>query len=191
MLAPVLARLDAVPGVRRSRTEASGRFLLLELSPRADPQRVEASARRALGREARRLREPEAREQLDARGKGDPWLTAGEVMALSYIEGRILSARVSAEVARRAGLEVGERERLAEALRLEIFAALERAHAQGGHSSGGWLYRAWPAVAAAALRRCRRFGPGRLGQLGPLVARAVRPPAPVRRRPPARQRSAR
>ena len=188
MLAPVLARLDAVPGVRRSRTEASGRFVLLELSPRADPRQVEAAARRALGREARRLRELEVRQQLAARRSGDPWLAAGEVVALSYVEGRILSARVSAEVARRAGLEAGKRDLLAEALRLEIFAALERAHAQGGHSSGGWFYQAWPAVAAAALRRCRP----RLGPLGPLVARAVRPPGPARRpSPTAPRRSAR
>lgn len=175
MLAPVLARLDAVPGVSRSRAEASGRFVLLELSAGSHPDEVEAAARRALGREARRLSEAEAREQLAARGSGDPWLAAAEVMALSYLEGRILSTRVSAAAAREAGLDALERDRLAEALRLEVFAALERVHAEGGRSSGGWFYDAWPAVAAAALERCRRWlDAGRLEALGRILAGAVR-----------------
>lgn len=175
MLAPVLARLDAVPGISRSRAEASGRFLLLELSPGADPGRVLAAARRALGREARRLPEAEAREQLAARGRGDPWLAAPEVMALSYVEGRILSTRVSAEAALEARLDARERDLLAEALRLEIFAALERVHAEGGRSSSGWFYEAWPAVGAAALQRCRPWLDAvRLEALGRFLPGAVR-----------------
>ncbi len=175
MLAPVLARLDAVPGVTRSRVEASGRFLLLELSPEADLAQVEEAARRALGREAHRLSEAEALEQLAARGRGDPWLAAPGATTLSYVEGRILSTRVSAEAAREALLDAGERDLLAEALRLEIFAALERVHAEGGRSSGGWFYDAWPAVAAAALRRCLPWlDAGRVEALASVLAGAVR-----------------
>ena len=175
MLAPVLARLDAVAGVSRARAEASGRFLLLELSPGAGADRVLEAARAALGREARRLSDAEAREQLAARGRGDPWLGADEVMALSYLEGRILSTRVSAEAARQAGLDAVGRDLVAEALRIETFAAVERVHAEGGRSSSGWFYDAWPAVAAAALERCRpQLDPGRVEALGRALAGAVR-----------------
>jgi hypothetical protein len=155
VLAPVLARLDALPGVARSRTEATGRFFLIELRVGADAVLAEERAMAVLGRGGRRLGESEAESQLAARGAGDPWMTAGEVMALSFVEGRLLSARISAAAARGLGLSGEEQERLREAVRVELFAAFQRVHAEGGRPSSGWIYQDWPGIAAAAAERCR------------------------------------
>jgi hypothetical protein len=155
VLAPVLARLDALPGVTCSRTEASGRFFLIELGAGADEALAEERAMAVLGGGCHRLGEPEAESQLAARRAGDPWLAAGDVMALSFVEGRLLSVRISADAAREMGLSAEEQERLAEAVRVELFAALQRVHAEGGRPSSGWIYQDWPGISAAAAERCR------------------------------------
>jgi hypothetical protein len=90
----VLARLDEIPGVRRSRAECSGHYFLVEV---ADGE-VGAVAERAieiLGRGARRLPPAEAEAQHEALRRGEPWVTAPEARALSFVEGRMLGVRVS------------------------------------------------------------------------------------------------
>jgi hypothetical protein len=170
----VLARLDDLPGVARCRVESSGRHLALDVVPGADPAGVARAAAAALGRPARALGEAEARAQLDGRPRGDPWLSAAEVMALSYVEGRILAVRVSAAAGREAGLDADDRDRLAEAVRVEVFAAVERVHAEGGRASSSWFYDDWPEIASRVLARARAFAPpDRVAALGAGLERAV------------------
>lgn len=166
MLAPVLARLSAVNGVAAARVEATGRFFWLELVAGADPGRVAPEAVEVLSGEARILPPDEAAAQLAGRQLGDPWLRAGEVQLLSLVEARVLSVRISGDAARRAGAEPAEREAVAEAVRAGLFRAMERVHAEGGRANGGWIYEAWPAIAAEAVSHCRE-------RLRPEVALAV------------------
>jgi hypothetical protein len=107
-----------------------------------------------LGQRARVLPAAEADLQLARRTLGDPWLGAAEVMTLSFVESRLLSVRLAGELARRTGAAPQEQEEIAEAIRIELFAAMERVHAEGGRSSSGWIYREWPAIAEAAVTRC-------------------------------------
>jgi hypothetical protein len=75
-------------------------------------------------------------------------------MTLSFVEGRILSVRVATAAAAQVPALGGARDRLAEALRLELFATFERVHREGGRPSSGWIQEAWPHIAQAALARC-------------------------------------
>jgi hypothetical protein len=154
VLAPVLARLDAIPGVAASRTDASGRFFWLALEEGADATQVAALADGALGEASRLLTRAQAEAQLAAHRRGDPWLAKDEVMTLSFVESRILSVRLAGEIERRTGVTPEEREAIAEAIRLELISCLERVHGEGGRRSSGWIYTEWPAIAAAAVERC-------------------------------------
>lgn len=156
MLAPVLARLDAIPGVTSARVDSSGRYFWIALDEAADAPRVTALADAVLGAGARPLSGAQAEAQLAARLRGDPWLGAGEVMTLSFVEARLLSVRLGAEAAQRVGATAEQREILGEAIRAELFAVMERVHAEGGRSSGGWIHQEWPAIAAAIVERCAR-----------------------------------
>ncbi|MFT3916474.1 MAG: hypothetical protein QM704_21065 [Anaeromyxobacteraceae bacterium] len=151
----MLARLSAVTGVGAARVEATGRFFWLELVAGADPGRVAPEAVEVLAGRARILPPDEALAQLSGRELGDPWLRAGEVQLISLVEARVLSVRISGEAARRTGADADEREAVAEAIRAGLFRAMERAHAEGGRASSGWIYEAWPAIAAEAVSRCR------------------------------------
>ncbi len=162
MLAPVLARLDAIPGVTTARVDASGRFFWIGLEDAADAPRVTALADAALGDGARPLSAGGAEAQLAAHRHGDPWLTAGEILQLSFVESRILSVRLAAEAAARVALTPEQRELVAEAIRVELFGVMQRVHTEGGRSSSGWMYEAWPAIAAAAVDRCARPLPSAL-----------------------------
>jgi hypothetical protein len=150
----VLARLDALAGVKVSRTDSSGRFFWLEPREGVDRGTLEALAVGALGKGTRVLSPEEAAAQLALHGAGDPWLAAREVMTLSFVEGRLLSVRLSGDAAREASLLPGQREAVAEAIRAELFGAMARIHAEGGRTSSGWIYEEWPAIAAAAASRC-------------------------------------
>ena len=154
MLAPVLVRLDAVPGVTGARVDASGRFFWVSLAAGADVAEVTALLRGVLGRSARLLPPEQADAQLARRGAGDPWLAATEVMTLSFVESRLLSVRIAGDAARRSGADPEQRETLAEGIRTALFAAMERVHGEGGRSGSGWIYEAWPAIAADAVARC-------------------------------------
>ena len=150
----MLARLDAIPGLAAARVDSSGRFFWLSLQEDADATRVTGLAKGLLGVDAYSLPAAPAAAQLAARQRGDPWLTASEVMTLSFVESRLLSVRIAGEVQRRTGATPVQREAIAEAIRLELFASMERVHAEGGRPNGGWIYREWPAIAAAAVERC-------------------------------------
>jgi hypothetical protein len=155
VLAPVLARLQAVPGVASARVDSSGRFFWISFQDGADAASGTALALGVLGSGARLLGATEAEAQRAAHGRGDPWLGPDEVMGLSYVEARLLSVRIAGEAERRLATSPAQRESLAEAIRLELFAAMERVHAEGGRGSSGWIYVEWPALAAAAVSRCR------------------------------------
>jgi hypothetical protein len=86
-------------------------------------------------------------------------------MTLSFLESRLLSVRIAAEVRHRTAATPEQGEEIAEAIRLELFAAMERVHSEGGRRSGGWIYQEWPTIAAAAVRRCAATIPRDLGRL--------------------------
>jgi hypothetical protein len=67
----VLARLDEIPGVSRSRAECSGHYFLVGLTDGA-VDGVAARAVEMLGRGARVLSAAEAGAQNDARRRGEP-----------------------------------------------------------------------------------------------------------------------
>lgn len=168
----MLARLEKVPGVRSARVEASGRCFLLALAPGTDPARAVEGAVAALGGRARPLDDAAAAAQLAARPRGDPWLSTEEVHALSYVEARVISVRVAGAVAKAAGLEAAEADALRESTRLEVFAAIERVHDEGGRDSTGWFFEAWPEIARAVAARARGFvAPERLAALADALAR--------------------
>jgi hypothetical protein len=150
----VLARLDAIPGVTAARVDSSGRFFWLQVEEAADATSVIVLASGVLGKGVRSLAAAQAGAQLAAHQHGDPWLTATEVMTLSFVESRILSVLLAGEVEHRIGATPEQREEVSEAIRLELFAAMKRVHSEGGRRSSGWIYEEWPAIAAATVERC-------------------------------------
>jgi hypothetical protein len=164
----VLARLDEIPGVSRSRAECSGHYFLVELADGV-PDGIEARALEVLGRGARLLRPEEAEVQHKARRRGEPWLTSEEARALSFVEGRMLGVRVSAAVSKDAGLTAEEQERLADAVREEMFAHVERIYA--GLVPAGRFFEAWPQIAAHVAERCAQWFEG--GRVRDLTSRLV------------------
>jgi hypothetical protein len=176
VLAPVLARLEAVPGVAAARVDSSGRFFWLTVRAADDASAVAALALGVLGTGSRVLTETQAEAQLAAHGRGDPWLAVDEVVMLSFVESRLLSVRIAEEVQRQTGALPEQREEVAEAVRVELFTAMERVHSEGGRRSSGWIYQEWPVIAAAAARRCVKTIPDDLrlklsGLLPELLAR--------------------
>jgi hypothetical protein len=162
VLASVLARLEAISGVVAARVDSSGRFFWLTLGTGVDVASVAALATGSLGAGARLLGPAEAEDQLAAYRAGDPWFGADEVMTLSFVEARIVSVRIAGEAEREAGADPAQREAIAEAVRLELFGAMERVHAEGGRGSSGWIYREWPAIAEAIVGRCAASVPEEL-----------------------------
>lgn len=155
----MLARLDALPGVRESRADASGRHFLLELRPGADRGATVDAACAALGSQARPLDAAAAAAQLSARGRGDPWYAAADTLALCYLEARVLAASAGPAAARAAGLAGGAADAICEAARAVLFGVMERVHGEGGRASSGWFYEEWPAIAAAIADRAGRVLP--------------------------------
>lgn len=149
----MLARIEGIEGVEWAGVEATGRFLAVRARLGHGEEAVVASVERALGARGRRAGEALARSQLAARERGDPWLGAGEVRALSFIEGRLVAVRVAAKVGAELGFPRAARDALAEAVREVFFEVLERVHAEGGRESSGWFYVEWPGIAAAVARR--------------------------------------
>lgn len=150
----MLARLEAVEGVAGVRVEGTGRWFALALTPDADEAAVLTGAEVALRRAPQRLPPDEAAAQLARRAAGDPWLSRAEVAALCFLEARMLAARGAADVGAAAALDPPEREALEDALRDELFSAMERVLAEGGRDSSGWFYVEWPALAVRIAARC-------------------------------------
>jgi hypothetical protein len=147
-----LARTENLEGVEWAAVEATGRFLAVRARV-GSTEEVAAAVERALGARGRRASPEAASAQLGARERGDPWFTAREVHALSYIEGRLVSVHVAARVGAELGLDRTARDALAEAVRLVFFAVLERVHAEGGRESSGWFYVEWPGIAREVAAR--------------------------------------
>lgn len=172
----MLARLDEIPGVTRSRAECSGHYFLVELpDPDGVTDGIAARAVEILGRGARLLRPEEAEVQQEARRRGEPWLTAEEARSLSFVEGRMLGVRVSAAVGRELGLAAHEQTLLTEAVREEMFAHVERIYA--GLEQAGRFFEAWPQIASRAAARCAHWaGNGRIESLTSAVVGHFRSP---------------
>jgi hypothetical protein len=149
----VLARIEQVEGVAWAAVEATGRFLAVRPRDGARGPQVASAVEAVLGPRGRRASEALARAQLAALDRGDPWFTAREAHALSYIEGRLVSVHVAAKVGAELALDRGAREALAECVREVFFAVLERVHAEGGRESSGWFYAEWPSIAREVAAR--------------------------------------
>lgn len=154
----MLARIEEIDGVAWAGAEATGRFLAVRPRADADAEQLGAAIERALAGRGRRAGEALAGAQLAAREQGDPWYSAREVRALSFIEGRLVAVHVAAKVGGDLGLADADRAALAEAVREVFFAVLERVHAEGGRESSGWFYVEWPGIAAEAARRMEAQG---------------------------------
>ncbi len=153
MLAPVLARLRRIPGIADARVECSGTFFALSFREGVDDAAVLRAALEALGRSARRLASDDALAQLEARRRDEIWFSADDIRGLSFIEGRIIAMRAFAAVTGEVRLEREVSELLRDALRIEVFGALDRVHDEGGRSSSGWFVPAWPGIVAGVTRR--------------------------------------
>ena len=156
-MAPVLAQLDQVDGVRESRVDWTGRRFLLTLAPGARAERVVESADEALDGDTRVLRDPAAREAIASYLRGEQrWMRAGETRELSRTEARILAVRHGEEAAREADFTPAQTAKFIEVLEGEIAAAFERIHAEGRGLPGdfGATYRR---VLADALDKSRAF----------------------------------
>jgi hypothetical protein len=171
VLAPVLARLSLLPELARAHVDAAGRLFLLELAPGADPEGALGAARTVLGDRARPVADVEG--QLESRARGERWFTAEDVRGLSYVEARVLAARVCDRVLREVPLELAQADRLEDAAVVEIRAAIDRVHDEGGRASSAWFDPAWPAIAAEIAARLRgSVGADRLAALREALRRA-------------------
>jgi len=142
----VLARLRRIPGVADARVECSGTFFALTLDERANLDVALRAVLDSLGPGSRRLATEEAEGQLAARAGGEIWFSEEQIRGLSYVEGRIITGRVLAAATR--GLDVAEPEmdRIREAIRVEVFGAIDLVHDEGGRSSSGWFADEWPHI---------------------------------------------
>ncbi|BDG09150.1 hypothetical protein AMPC_22630 [Anaeromyxobacter paludicola] len=139
--------------------EGSGRFALVELAVGADVERCCHAALDLLGHGARLLSVEEAEVQRAARRRGERWYRADDALELSLLEGRIMSARISAAVASPLGLDRADAERLADEIRAVVWDFLEAVHR--GELPAGRFFEAWPGLAEVVARRCAAFAPGR------------------------------
>lgn len=156
-MAPVLAQLDELDGVRESRVDWTGRRFLLTLAPGAQVERVAQSADEALDGDTRVLRDPAASQAIASYLRGEQrWMRAGETRELSRAEARILAVRHGEEAAREADFTAAQTAKFVAVLEGEIAAAFERIHAQGRGLPGnfGATYRQ---VLADALEKSREF----------------------------------
>jgi hypothetical protein len=176
VLAPVLARLDRIVGVAHARVEASGTWFLVDTWPAAARHQVEEEVLGVLGPTAEVLSPDAAGLQVGARDRGDHWYSSRDILGLSYLEARIIAGRVSASVGREAQLPQHAVRALCEGVRAEVFAAVERVHAEGGRSSGSWFFKAWPALAERILSRvAAALPPGSGGPAGESLRRQFSP----------------
>ncbi|ABS27259.1 hypothetical protein [Anaeromyxobacter sp. Fw109-5] len=152
MLAPVLARLSLLSELSRVRVDCAGRLFLLEAAPGVDAAAALEAARTVLGTGARPLT---VASQLEALTRGELWFSAEDVRALSYLEARVLAARVCDRVIPEVALGVAEADRLEDAAVAELRATLDRVHDEGGRTSSAWFDPAWPGIAEGIAARVK------------------------------------
>lgn len=161
MLAPVLARLATIPGVTDARVECSGTYFLVGGADAATLERALPGAREVLGPGMRRVEGELYEAQLASRARGELWFSPAEIRALSYVEGRILAARMADAVTAAVPVAAPVAEEVLEATRAGIFAALDHAHDTGGRASTGWFWEEWPGIVHGIAQRLARSLPER------------------------------
>lgn len=170
MLAPVLARLERIDGLAEVRVDCGGRYFLVRAAEPGALDRALPAVREVLGAAAAPVEGPARARHLAHSARGELWFDASTVRGLSYVEGRMLAARLCDAVGPRLPGAPGAREALFDAARTELFAALDHAHDTGGRSGPGWFWKEWPAIAA---RIAARLG----GALAPEVLEGALPRA--------------
>jgi hypothetical protein len=133
----------------------TGRFLLLALSPGADPVAVTEAALGLLAPRAGRLTPEAAAEQVAGFRRGERWMRTGETMLMSREEARVLSRRFAETAAREEGLSEDETARVMAALDEAISEAARRIHESGEPPRVDPARL--PELLAPVAARCREF----------------------------------
>jgi hypothetical protein len=155
VLAPVLAQLGTLPGVRAAHVELTGQYFILEpLSGRKTA--IVERALGILGPDSRLLDSPWQDEEISSLGKAELWLGSDTIRNLSMLEARILADRWGSAAARSAGLDANATFRLIWMLRRELNCEFNRVHGQGGVADRKWYLEAFP---SAFDRLAIRFEP--------------------------------
>jgi hypothetical protein len=162
VLAPVLARLTDIPGITGARVECSGTYFLLTGADAAALELALPAIRDVLGPSVTRTEPGVSELQLAARARGELWFSGEGIRGLSYVEGRILAARIGDAVVAELRTDGETSERILEATRAEIFAALDHAHDTGGRASTGWFREEWPRIADGITARLAAAVPAAL-----------------------------
>jgi hypothetical protein len=155
VLAPVLAQLSTIPGVREAHVELTGQFFILEPLSGRKAALVERVLE-LLGPDSRLLDSPWQEEEIGSLGKAELWLSPDTIRNLSMLEARILADRWGSAAARSAGLDTAATFRLVWMLRRELNCEFNRVHAQGGVTDKKWYLQAFP---GAFDRLAIRFEP--------------------------------
>jgi hypothetical protein len=169
VLAPVLAQLGTLPGVREAHVDPTGQYFLLEPISGRKAAIVEC-ALSILGPDARLLDSPWQEEEIGSLGKAELWLSKDTIRNLSMLEGRLLADRWGRAAARSAGLDANATFRLIWMLRRELNCEFNRVHAQGGAADKKWYLAAFP---SAFDRLAIRFEPYAKSNQVELVRKAL------------------
>jgi hypothetical protein len=148
----VLARLEAITGVRSASVDAAGEVFVVMLDPGAPESDVEGAIVAALARDARRLTRDEVQAELGPPTRRELWFGVDDLATLSYLECRLVAARVTSSLQKELDLGRAATERLSEAVREEMFSHVDRIHA--GRFPSGRFLEAWPDIARRAVARC-------------------------------------
>ena len=145
-----MARLESIPAVTAAYVEITGRHFLLIVGTRISAPEATAEALRVLGADSCQLEIPWDEEEISGIGKGELWLTSGNLVSLSLLEARILADRWGRCAAREAKLDHTAEIHFGVILRSELARVFFRVHEEGGVTEPAWYLRAFP----AALDRC-------------------------------------
>lgn len=163
----MLARLQAIKGVRSAFVDAAGEVFVVMLEPGAPGSDVNEAIVAALARDGRRLTPAEVQAELGPPTRRELWFGLDDLAALSYVECRLVAARVTSALQKELALDPAATERLSEAVREEMFAHVDRIHA--GQFPSGRFLEAWPDIARRAVARCTAD----LSSRGEVVFRAL------------------
>lgn len=163
----MLARLEAIAGVRSAFVDAAGEVFIVMLEPGAPESDLVRAILGALARDARRLTPDEVQAELGPPTRRELWFGLDDLATLSYLECRLVAARVTSSLQKELALDRAVTERLSEAVREEMFAHVDRIHA--GRFPSGRFLEAWPDIARRAVARCTAD----LSSGGELVLRAL------------------
>jgi hypothetical protein len=131
---PVLARLKQCPNVLSAEVDRTGRSFRLRLAAGATFASLRSSLAEILG---------DALEVFSS--EGEEWFSEENILELSLLEAKILSARWGDLAATAAGLDEDKRERLCWLLREHLSEEFIGVHQAGG-AVAGWYREAFPRV---------------------------------------------